>query len=359
MSKIKAIELLNELCNIDAISSDEGGVSRYLKDRLSSKVDSVEFDNIGSIALTKKGQSDLKIMIAGHMDEIGFIVRNIEDTGFLRLQPIGGWWAHVVLSQLMTVKTRDGKEYVGVVGCKAPHGLPPEVKNKVMDLKDIFLDIGASNKDMVEKLGIKVGDIVTPKSEFTVLADGRTLCGKAFDDRVGVGVLLQTLEHFSDNKHPNTIIGVGTVQEEVGLRGATTAANMVKPDIAIVIDVSLATDMPGDSQDLKCHDGVAISLMDASVLAHRGLLNYVTNLADDANIKYQYDMLVAGGTDGGAIHKSNNGVPTIVLSIPARYIHSHRGVISVDDYLSALELTKLICENFDKEAFEQINKYYQ
>lgn len=355
-----AIKLLEELTQLDAVSSDEVAVSAYLKNKYAHHDMKIEHDNLGSIAISKVGDATgPKIMLAGHMDEIGFMVKKVEDTGYLRMQPIGGWWSHVLLSQLMSVKTQDNKSYVGVIGSKAPHGLPPEVKNKVMELKDLFLDIGATDKAMVESLGIKVGDIISPKSEFTVLADGRSICAKAFDNRVGVGALVQTLDYFQDKSHPNTIVAVGTVQEEVGLRGATTAANLVKPDIAIAVDVTLATDMPGESQELKCHEGVAISLLDGSIITHRGLLNFVQEVATEHNIKFQYDMMTAGGTDAGAIHKSNEGVPTLVLSIPARYIHSHRGVISVEDYVAAVDLINAICEKLDSKALETIKNYYR
>ncbi len=351
------IKMLKELTQVDGVAANEKEVSRLFKSYVEDICDEITYDNLGSIVCRKTSSSKSpKIMLAAHMDEVGFLVKSIEDSGYIRLHPVGGWWTHVLLSQLMTVTTRDEKKYVGIIGSSPPHGMPAETRNKVLDIKNIYLDIGVKDKQEVLDLGIKQGDMVTPKGEFRVMNNPNYLLAKAWDNRVAVGVVIEVLHRLKDETHPNSIFACGTVQEEVGLRGAQTCAYYVKPDIALTIDVTLSNDLPDGKGDVKLGSGVALSLGDSSIFTHKGLFEYVENIASEIKIPFVYDILAGGGTDSGTIHKSMDGIPTMTLSIPSRYIHSNLSMIHQDDYTHTIDLITELCKRFDKSALNLIYK---
>ena len=316
--------------------------------------DSINYDTLGSLIAQKKGNGDVRIMIAGHVDEIGFLVSKIDEEGYLRLHPIGGWWPHVLLSQRFHVFTAKGKKFVGVIGSQAPHGMSADARAKVKEIKDLYLDIGVDNKKAVEDLGIRPGDAVVPISEFTQLANPKYWLAKAFDDRLGAAAAVEVLKNLQNENHPNTVFAVGTVQEEVGLRGARTSAHAVKPDIAFAIDVTLAGDVPGSNTDAKLGKGVAISFADSSVIGHKGLIDELIQICQDEKIPYTFDVLAGGGTDAGEIHKFGDGVIACTLSIPARYIHSHNGVIHEDDYNATIRLLTAFVKKCDRTLLNKL-----
>ncbi|MDR1698142.1 MAG: peptidase M28, partial [Erysipelotrichaceae bacterium] len=289
----KEMELLKKLSEVNGVPGHEHLVAKLFKDEVANIADKIEYDNLGSIIAYKNGKTDGPVvLLAGHMDEVGFIINRIESSGLLRIHPLGGWWNHVVLAELMTVTTREGKTYVGVTGAQPPHGMKPEERNRVLETKELYLDLGVKDRDAVVALGISVGDTVTPKTDFRVMNDGKTLLGKAWDDRVGVAVGIEVLKALKDEKIDATVAVAGTVQEEVGLRGARTVGYKVKPDVAFAIDVTMSNDLPASPNDpTKLGAGVALSIMDASVIAHKGLFNFVEAVAKEHNIKYTYDLL--------------------------------------------------------------------
>jgi len=333
------LDLMEAFTQADGVSGNEKEVSRVMKHWTSAVADEVQYDNLGSIAITKKGTGQgPKLMFAGHIDEIGFLVKQIDDKGFIRLHPVGGWWGHVLPSHPVTITTSDNQKITGIVGCKAPHGMPAEVRNKVMEIKDLFVDIGVKDKEEAESLGIQIGDMVTPKSDFIVLGNPNYLAAKAWDDRIGAIIATQVLLNLQGQKHEADVVAVGTVQEEVGLRGAKTAAYMIKPDVAIALDVTIATDTPGEDNRIKMGFGVTIEVADSSHLAHRGLLNHLDSLAKKLEIPVQFELLAAGGTDSGEIHKSFEGIISVTCSIPSRYIHSHYAIIHRKDVVDTIRL---------------------
>ena len=352
------LDLIKRLSEVRGISGNERLVARLFKNEVEDKVDSIEFDNLGSMVALKKGNEDEpKILFTAHMDEVGFVVAKILEGGFLSIHPVGGWWGHVILSQVMVVKTRDDKEYFGVVGSRPPHGMPAEFKNKVMDIKDMYLDMGVASKEEIAKLGIKVGDTVTPYTEFRVMNNKDYLMGKAFDDRIAVATLISAIDELKGAKTKANLYFAGTVQEEVGLRGARTASNMVRPDIAIAVDTTFSYDLPdNEKNDTKLGAGVALSIMDSSVIAHRALFDFVEEVAKKYNIKYTYDLLRAGGTDSGELSKSHDGAITMTLSIPCRYFHSHTSMINYQDYVEATKLVVAICKELDKETLKKLKE---
>ena len=246
------LELLKKLSEVDGVSGREKDVRKIMEEELlkSVKKEDISYDNIGSI-IAKNGNFGPRIMLAGHMDEIGMLVTKITDEGYLKFQTIGGWWDQVLLSQQMTITTTDGKKYHGVIGSKPPHILSEEERKNVYKIDDMFVDLGVKNREEVEKLGIRIGDMITPAIDFKVMANEDILLGKAWDNRIGCAVVLEVMKAFKDQEHPNTIYGVGTVQEEVGCRGAKTSSNLINPDISVALDVGIAKDTPGTDMSVK------------------------------------------------------------------------------------------------------------
>lgn len=351
------LKMMREFTDADGISGCEKEATRVMKKWVSPVADEITYDTLGSLIALQKGTGNgPKIMLAGHIDEIGFVVRNIDDKGFIRIAAIGGWWGHVLLSQPVTITTREGKKVFGIVGSQAPHGMPADVRNKVREVKEMFVDIGCKDKNEVELAGVRIGDMVTPKSDFNVMANPNYLLAKAWDDRVGALIATEVLLNLKDVPHAADLYAVGTVQEEVGLRGAKTATYAVKPDLGLAIDVTIAEDTPGSEARIKMGVGVTLGILDSSHLGHRGLLHYLDGLAKELKIDVQYEALLAGGTDSGEIHKSFDGIVNLTLSIPSRYIHSHRAMIHRKDYCDTVTLLTEFCKRVDWKLIEELKE---
>jgi len=349
------LQMMENFTSADGISGCEKEATRVMKHYVSKVADEITYDNLGSLIALKKGSGKgPKVMLSGHIDEIGFVVRSIEDKGFIRLAPVGGWWGHVLLSQPVLITTRSGSKYVGVIGSRPPHGLPADVRSKVIEVKDLFVDLGVKNKEEVELLGIRPGDMVSPKSEFTIMANPNYLMAKAWDNRVGALIATEVLLNLKGITHYADVYAVGTAQEEVGLRGAKTATYAVKPDLGISVDVTLANDIPGTEAGTKMGVGITLAVQDSSHLGHRGLLNVLTDLAKELKLDVQYDTLLAGGTDSGELHKSFEGIVTCTISIPSRYIHSHRALIHRKDYCDTVTLLTEFVKRVDWEMIENL-----
>ncbi|MFA5421247.1 MAG: M42 family metallopeptidase [Bacilli bacterium] len=356
MTQEERLALLQQMSEVEGVSGREKDAAKLFKSFVSDAADRVEFDNLGSVLAYKEGRAgEPVIMLAGHLDEVGFLVHRIEDSGLIRFHPIGGWWGHVILAQTVHITTSDSKKLFGVVGAQPPHGMSAEQRNKVMEIKDMYIDLGVSSKADVEKLGVRIGDMITPYTPFRVMNDGKTLLGKAWDDRLGAAIAIEVLKNLKGIDHKATVVAAGTVQEEVGLRGARTAAYHVKPDIAIALDVTMSYDLPGaPNHPTKLGAGVALSIMDGSVIAHRGLFDFVEKIAKEKGIKYTFDLMTAGGTDSGEIHKQYDGVITMTLSVPCRYFHSHVSLVHYDDYVEAVKLLTEVVKALDKDTLASL-----
>lgn len=353
---MEKLELLKALSEVQGISGDEKCVAKLIKNELSD-IASFEYDNLGSLISYLNKDSNLpRILITAHMDEVGFIVSSIMDNGMIRMSPIGGWWNHVVLAEVMTLKTRDGKTYIGVTGAQPPHGMSAEMRNKVLETKDLYLDLGLKDKKMALDLGIRLGDTITPTQEFRVLNDNKTLLGKAWDDRACCALSIEVMKRLKERKSKANLVFAATVQEEVGLRGAKTASYHVHPDIAFALDVTMSYDLPGADKNLdtKLGNGVALSVKDGSVIAHRGLFDYVEDIAKKHNIKYTYDFLSAGGTDSGEIHKQFDGIINMTISLPCRYFHSHVSLINIDDFDNAINLLVEVIDSITNDTLNSL-----
>ncbi len=348
--------MFKELTEANGISGFEDEVAdlmaRYVED-----VATVSYDKLGSLVAEKRGKTDgPRVMIAGHMDEVGFMVQKVTKEGFIKFLPIGGWWGHVALSQRVLVRTSKG-DHVGVIGSKAPHVLEPDERKKVLDIKDMYIDVGAAGKfDVKKKLGVRPGDPIIPISDFTILGNKQTYAAKAWDDRIGVAAVIDVL-HKIGKTHPNTVFGVGTVQEEVGLRGARTSAARVDPDVAFAIDVTIATDTPGcDGAGENLGDGVGIMVYDGSAIPSRKLRDLVIDTAEKNKIPYVLTALRRGGTDSGTIQFNREGVPCLTFAIATRYIHGHVGVLHRKDYDAMVKLLVAVVKRLDKKTVASLTR---
>lgn len=351
------LQMLKELTDANGIPGNENEVRQVMRKMIEPYANEVYTDRLGSLIAKKVGDANgPKIMIAGHLDEIGFMVTSIDDKGFLRFQTVGGWWEQVMLAQRVTVMTKNGN-IPGVIGSKPPHILSPEARKKTVDKKDMFIDIGASSKEEALEFGVRPGDSIVPVCEFTVMKNEKLLMAKAWDNRIGCAIAVEVLRQLQNTSHPNIVYGVGTVQEEVGLRGARTSTHLIQPDIGFAVDVGIAGDTPGISEKealAKIGHGPQIILYDASMISHKGLRDFVVRVAEEQQIPYQFDYVAGGGTDSGAIHLTANGVPALSITIPTRYIHTHAAILHRDDFENAVKLIVEVIKKLDHNAVKTI-----
>ncbi|MCL6573445.1 MAG: M42 family metallopeptidase, partial [Bacillus sp. (in: Bacteria)] len=324
MTKLdETLTMLKELTDAFGIPGNEREVREVMKKYIAPFADEVTTDGLGSLIAKKVGLAGgPKIMVAGHLDEVGFMITQIDEKGFLRFQTVGGWWGQVMLAQRVTIVTKKG-EITGIIGSKPPHILSAEARKKPVEIKDMFIDIGASSLDEVKEWGVQPGDMVVPYFEFTVMNNEKMLLAKAWDNRIGCAIAIDVMKQLQGVDHPNEVYGVGTIQEEIGSRGAQTSASKIEPDIGFAVDVGIAGDTPGISEKEamgKMGKGPQIILYDATLVSHKGLREYITDLADELNIPYQFDAIPGGGTDAGPIHITHNGVPSLAITIATRYI---------------------------------------
>ncbi len=358
----KAIEFLKNLTESFGPSGFEREPSRIIKEYMKPYSDEVVTDKLGSMVFVAKGQSEKpRILLAGHIDEVGFVVSGIDENfGFLSFNPIGGWWDQVLLSQKVIVRTAKG-DVQGVIASKPPHLLTDEERMKVFTLDKMLIDIGATSKKEAEDTGVKVGDPVVPLSPFGLVRDGKVAMGKAFDDRLGAFVIMEAIRRIKEKgtPHPNSVYGAATVQEEIGLRGAQTVAHLVDPDVGIVLEVDIAGDIPGikpSEAPTKMGKGPGLLTYDRSMIPNQPLKELVWQTATEAKIPLQLSQVAKGGTDAGRIHLDRVGCPSIVISVPTRHIHSHVGFFNLEDAENAVKLIVELLKRLDKKTVEGFTK---
>jgi endoglucanase len=353
--------LLKELTEADGVSGHEAEIRAVVEKHMAG-LGVLSRDRVGSVLCRQdalpapKSGTPPRVMIAGHMDEIGFMVKLISKDGFLKFVPLGGWFDQVLLGQRVTVKTSKG-DLPGVIGAKPPHLLPPDEREKVVAKKDMYIDVGASSREEVEALGVRAGDPVVPAAGFVVLGGGKTYLAKAFDDRVGVALMIHVLQDLQKEGHPNTVFGAATVMEEVGVRGATTSVEAVDPDVALVLESDIAGDVPGITEDqsaVKLGKGPTVVLYDARMIPNLRLRDLVMDTAKALDLPLQTSAIEAGGTDGAAIHLHKIGVPTVVIGVAARHIHSHSSIIHRGDYDAARRLVAAVVRKLDSATVESL-----
>jgi len=333
------MELLERLCRANGVSGFEGDIAKILHSELKGKCDQIEVDDFGNV-IAKKGNGKSKVMLAAHMDEVGMMVKHITKEGFLHFVKIGGIDDSILPGLEVVIKSRKGK-VTGIIGTKPPHLLKPDERKKKIKYENMYIDIGASNVAAAKKM-VEVGDAINFVAGFGELSKD-VVYGKAFDNRLGVYVLLKVMEKLP-KKLGCTVYGVGTTQEEVGLKGARVAAYKISPDSAFVVDTTIAGHTPGlkeEETDLKLGKGPAITLIEASgrgTITHPRMKELLINAAKKQKIPYQIDIISGGMTDGASIHLTKDGIPTGVLSIPVRYIHSPAGVCNMRDVNNTIKL---------------------
>lgn len=337
------IELLRRLCEAPGIPGREDLIRAVVIEEMSPIVDEVTVDSLGNVVGVRTGGGGPKVMIAAHMDEIGFFVSHIDEKGFLRLQPVGGFDPRVLIAQRVLVHGYAGETLRGALqlAAKPIHLLDP-ADIKPPRLEELFVDLGLSVGAVSEK--VEVGDIVT--MDRTLEPIGNCMMSKSLDDRLGVYVMLEAVRAAT---RPNAeIYAVATTQEEVGLRGARTSAYAIDPDISIALDVTLAMDIPGSQSHLQVTalgGGAAIKIMDSSILSNAKLVRHFRDLAKENDIPHQMEILPRGGTDAGATQLARAGNTAITLSIPTRYVHSVNEMASVSDIDASVRLLALFLDS--------------
>lgn len=333
--------LLEKLSNANGISGAEGAVAKIIRDEIAPYVDEIRTDRMGNLIAVKKGD-DFKIMLAAHMDEIGLMVQYIDEKGFIRFVGVGGWYNPVLVSQRVILHGEKG-DVPGVLGMKPPHVMEEADRKKPIELANLFIDVGAHSAEEVEAMGITVGTTVTIDRDYQPLA-GTVVTGKALDNRVGCAMLIGALKEM-ETKH--TIYAVFTVQEEVGLKGAKTAAFSLNPDVAIATDVTIPGDSPGIERrkaPVFMGEGPVVVMVSASGRGHLAdprMVDWLKKTAKKHDVKIQLEVGDGGNTDASAINFERGGIPSVPVSVPARYIHSPVEVIDLKDLQGAIELLRL------------------
>ena len=350
----KALAIMKDMMEAFGPSGFEREVNNLIKDYMKPYSDEVIHDKLGTVAFHVKGKGP-RVLLAGHTDEIGFIVSSITDEGYITFRQLGGWWDQVLLAQRVVIRGSKG-DIPGVIASKPPHILPTEERNKIVVKDNMYIDIGASSKEEVENSGIRMGDPAVPWSPFSLIQDDKVAMAKAFDDRIGAFIFMEAMRRIKEQKieHPNSIYGAATVQEEVGLRGAQTIAHMVDPDVSIVLEVDIAGDVPGikaKEAQTKMGKGPGLIAWDRSMIPNQPFKELAIETAKQAQIPLQLS-LVNGGTDGGRIHINKAGCPTIVITVPTRHIHSHVGMLSLKDTENAIRLVIELLKKLDKKTVE-------
>lgn len=349
-------ELFQTLTQLNGPSGFEHEVRVFMQGELEKYADETIQDRLGSVFGVKRGAaSGPKVMVAGHMDEVGFMVTQITENGMLRFQTLGGWWSQVLLAQRVQVMTEDGP-VIGVVGSIPPHVLDESQRKKPMDVDNMLIDIGADDRADAEKIGVKPGQAMVPICPFTPMANDKKIMAKAWDNRYGCGLAIELLKVLQGESVPNVLYSGATVQEEVGLRGAQVAAQMIEPDIFYALDASAANDMSGEKEEFgQLGGGTLLRIFDRTMVTHRGMREFVLDTAQAHNIPYQY-FVSQGGTDAGRVHLSGSGVPSTVIGICSRYIHTSASIIHVDDYAAAKELLVNLVKTTDQNAVDTIHE---
>lgn len=362
MGKEETEKLLQELTDVCAPTGFEGPVRSIVNRHLERFCDEIYVDGIGSLIAQVNDRQDSRpnVMLAAHMDEVGLMVKYITEEGYLKFQTIGGWLDQALINQRWVIRTKKGL-VKGITGIKTPHVIPAENRGQIFKKEQMFIDIGASDKnDAVNRLGVGPGDPIAPDSSFANLNGSSLYVGKAWDDRIGLAVMIQVADRLQGGDIPNNLHLVSTVQEEVGLRGAQTSSYLVGPDIGINLESGVAGDYPGstlDESQEKIGFGPAIFLHDSSMIPNLKLRDFVLEIAGQEKVPIQFDVLSGYGQDGAEIQRSRGGSPSINIAIPTRYLHSHNGVISIEDFDNAVRLVTSLVRALDGDTVREIRRF--
>lgn len=349
--------LLGELADAPGPSGFEEAVRVIMVREMKGSADKISYDGVGSV-IAAHGTSGPKVMLDAHMDELGGVVRRVTPGGFLSMQMLGGWLDQALPDQRWIIIGSKGPVHA-VTGIRDIHVVPADERTKVFPRDSLYLDVGARTAADVERLGLSPGDPVVPDSPFVALPGGRYL-GKAWDDRVGCAVVIEALRRLKASGHPNQLFVAATVQEEVGLRGARTASDLIKPDIGIAIEGGITGDSPGRNPEETQADlggGPGIFLYDSSTLPNRKFVALVRDVATAKQIPLQRDLVQGYGDDSAAIQATAGGVPTVNLVVPARYTHAHNGIIDRADFDRMVELVVALIQRLDAKTVADLRDF--
>jgi putative aminopeptidase FrvX len=354
----ETVQLLQTLADAPGPSGFEEPVRKIMVDRMKPLSEKLSYDGLGSV-IAVQGSSGPRIMVDAHMDELGGVVRRVSNEGYLTMQMLGGWLDQALVDQRWTIIGSKGPVRA-VTGIRDIHIVPQEERSKVFPRESVFLDVGARNPAEVAALGIAPGDPVVPDAPFAVMNGTQNYLGKGWDDRVGCAVIIAAMQKLAKAAHPNQIYWVATVQEEIGLRGAHTAADLVKPEVGIAIEGGVTRDAPGvhpeEAQELL-GAGPAIFLYDSSALPNRKFVSMVKQVAKEKSIPLQADLIQGYGDDSAEIQKSNGGVPTVNMVVPVRYTHSHNGIMNRGDFDHMVNLLVAILQGLDAKAVANLRDF--
>ncbi len=353
----KTEKILKALTEAHGVPGYEAGARAVMAEYL-DPLGKVSYDGLGSVICEREGEGP-RVMLAGHLDEVGFMVKHRTKDGFIKFTTLGGWWDQVLLGHRVIVKSHKG-DVLGVIGAKPPHLLPRDQRGKIVKQAEMYIDIGASSLEELDEAGIREGDPVIPFSTFEVLANGKVYLSKAFDNRVGCALVVSAMKALKGEDLPNKLFGVGTVQEEVGLRGAQTSAQVINPDVAIVLESGIAGDVPGikpEESSEKLGGGPTLGLYDRGLIPNLKLRDLVIATAEELEIPLQRSVMEGGATDAGRIHLNQAGVPSVNIAVPARHIHSHNAMIHRDDYDRAVKLVAALVRKLDSETVAGLRVY--
>ncbi len=356
-----AIQLMKEFTRSNGPSGFEGPVRTLFEREMRNAGAEVSTDGLGSVIGRVPGEiASPRVMVDAHMDEVGLMVQSITRDGFIKVQRLGGQLGANLIGQRWTIITSKGT-IPAVSGAEDAHISSPEGVNWSIDAKNVFLDVGARSKTEAEALGIQPGDGIAPSSPFTVLANQR-YATKAWDDRIGLIIEIEALKQLQKDgmKSPNSIYFAGTVQEELGERGAITAAHQIRPDVGIALEAGIADDYPGVNADEPAErlgGGPAVFVYDASAIPNAKLLKLVRDTAAANHISLQADLVPGGATDATSIQKSANGIPVICIVVPTRYTHANTGVLARSDFDNAVALLVDLLKRLDASTVKGLTDF--
>ncbi|GAA0475725.1 glutamyl aminopeptidase [Alkalibacterium sp. m-11] len=353
----ETFHMIKRTTELQGISGFEHNVRDFMRDEMNGLVDRIETDGLGGLFGVKESQTPdaPKLMLAAHMDEVGFMVSSITSKGLIKVLPIGGWNPYVVSSQRFTIQTKKG-EYPLVSSSIPPH-LLKDKKNTSISIDSILFDGGFESKEEAEEYGVRPGDPIVPVVETIQMANKKTFAGKAWDNRYGVTLVLELLKQLKEEQLPSTLIAGANVQEEVGLRGTKGSVRKFQPDAFLAVDCSPANDLNGDKEAFgRLGDGFLLRIQDPGMILSREMKDYLIDTAETNKIPYQY-FVSKGGTDAVAAHTLNEGIPSAVIGVPARYIHTHQSLFRIDDYEAAREMVYQIVKTFDRSVLETLKTF--
>lgn len=350
------LELWKRLTEAPGAPGFEQPVRAIMREYISQYTSEIVYDNLGSMFGVMRGdENGPRIMVAGHMDEVGFMVTRISERGFLSFQPLGGWWGQVLLAQRVQILTDHGV-MEGVISSIPPHVSSDDQRNRPMDVRHMYIDIGVDSREEAEKLGVRAGQPVLPICPFTVMANPRRIMAKAWDNRYGCSLAVELAKELHERPgHPNVVYVGATVQEEVtGARGAKTSAELINPDLFLALDASPAGDIPGVREEGgRLGDGLLLRIYDPMYIMPPRLRELLISTCEEERIPYQI-YVAKGYTDAAVVQHQGKGIPSAVIGIPSRYIHSHASIIDRADYEAAKRLLFALVRKLDRSTLESV-----